>query len=60
MAGAKKRPPRWRPCRSDAGYWPFWQLRVLLFYAVTLAGWIASPDNPLTPRDAGYWLFSTM
>jgi hypothetical protein len=26
---------------GDAGYWPFWQLRVLLFYAATFAAWIA-------------------
>jgi len=26
---------------GDAGYWPFWQLRILFFYAVTLAGWVA-------------------
>jgi hypothetical protein len=24
---------------GNAGYWPFWQLRILLFYAVTLAVW---------------------
>jgi hypothetical protein len=26
---------------GDAGTWPFWQLRILLFYAATLAAWIA-------------------
>ena len=34
----------WHPNVLDfgaAGAWPFWQLRVLLFYAATLAAWIA-------------------
>ena len=34
----------WHPNILDfgpAGYWPLWQLRVLIFYAVTLAAWIA-------------------
>lgn len=32
----------WHPNILDfgnAGYWPFWQLRIWLFYLVTLAGW---------------------
>ncbi|MGF1591763.1 MAG: hypothetical protein ACFCUW_00710, partial [Kiloniellaceae bacterium] len=34
----------WHPNIIDfgpAGLWPLWQLRVLIFYAFTLAGWAA-------------------